>query len=144
MYVQPLSEQFIFTVGKTRTVGVADNNKFAGGDGSDQFLNQTFIASPMIVLQVPLSTFVVAAAMPQEWGDISLMVLDPEERSTEFLDANTIFSQGAIAFGQVQVDTDFFDMAGEQHVGGFYKNVDEVNLQFTTVPPNYPYPPAPP
>ena len=37
MLVQPLSEQFIVTVGKTRTIGVADNNKFAGGDGSDQF-----------------------------------------------------------------------------------------------------------
>lgn len=71
MPVQPLSEQFIVTAGKTRTIGVADNNKFAGGDGSDQFINQTFVANPLMVPQIPLSTFVVGAAMPQEWGNIS-------------------------------------------------------------------------
>ena len=144
MFVQPLSEQFIVTVGKTRTIGVADNNKFAGGDGSDQFVNQTFVANPLMVPQIPLSTFVVGALMPQEWGNISLSVMDPEERSTEFMEFDTLFSQGAIAFGQVQVDTEFFDKPGEQHVGGFYKKVDELDLTFTPVPPTYPYPPAPP
>ena len=71
MLIQPLSEQFIVTVGKTRTIGIADNNIFAGGDGSDQFLNQTFVANPLMVPQIPLSTFVVGAVMPQEWGNIS-------------------------------------------------------------------------
>ncbi len=144
MLIQPLSEEFIFTVGKTRTLGIADNNKFAGGDGSDQFLNQTFIGSPLMFPNIPFSTFLVAAAMPQEWGNISLSVMDPEDRSTEFLNVNTLFSQGALVFGQVQVDTDFFDMPGEQHAGAFYKNYDELDLRFTTVPPEYPYPPAPP
>ena len=144
MYVQPLSEQFIFTVGKTRTIGIADNNKFAGGDGSDQFVNQTFVANPLMVPQIPLSTFVVGAAMPQEWGNIALSVMDTQDRSTDYFEVDTLFSQGAIAFGQVQVDTEFFDMPGEQHVGGFYKNVDQINLQFTPLPPTYPYPPAPP
>ena len=144
MLIQPLSEQFIVTVGKTRTIGVADNNKFAGGDGSDQFVNQTFVANPLMVPQIPLSTFVVGALMPQEWGHVSLSVMDPMERGREFMEFETLFSQGAIAFGQVQVDTEFFDMPGEQHVGGFYKNVDLLDLTFTPVPPTYPYPPAPP
>jgi len=144
MLIQPLSEQFIVTAGKTRTIGVADNNKFAGGDGSDQFVNQVFVANPLMVPQIPLSTFVVGALMPQEWGNISLSVMDPVERGREFMDFGTLFSQGAILFGQVQVDTDFFGMPGEQHVGGFYKNADQLDLSFTPLPPTYPEPPAPP
>lgn len=144
MLVQPLSEQFIVTVGKTRTIGVADNNKFAGGDGSDQFVNQTFVANPLMVPQIPLSTFVVGALMPQDWGHISLSVMDPVERGREFMDFGTLFEEGVLVFGQVQVDTEFLDMPGEHHVGGFYKRTDELDLTFTPLPPTYPYPPAPP
>jgi porin len=50
----------------------------------------------------------------------------------------------AIAFGQVQFDTEFFAKPGEVHFGGFYKKTDELDLRFTTVPPEYPYPPAAP
>lgn len=144
MLIQPLSEQFIVTVGKTRTIGVADNNKFAGGDGSDQFVNQVFVANPLMVPQIPLSTFVVGALMPQEWGHVSLSVMDPVERGREFMDLGTLFEHGMLVFGQVQVDTDFFGMPGEQHVGGFYKNEDQLDLSFTPLPPTYPEPPGPP
>ena len=144
MLVQPLSEKFIVTVGKTRTIGIADNNKFAGGDGSDQFVNQSFVANPLMVPQIPLSTFVVGAIMPQQWGNISFSVMDPQDRSTEFLDFGTLFSRGVILFGQVQVDTKFLGKPGEHHIGGFYKNADLLDLTFTPVPPTYPYPPAPP
>jgi len=144
MLIQPLSEQFIVTAGKTRTIGVADNNKFAGGDGSDQFLNQTFVANPLMVPQIPLSTFVVGALMPREWGNISISVMDAVERGREFMDLGTLFHDGAIIFGQVQVDTDFLGMPGEQHIGGFYKRQDELDLAFTQLPPTYPYQPAPP
>jgi porin len=144
MLVQPLSEKFILTIGKTRTVGIADNNIFAGGDGSDQFLNQTFIGSPLMFPNIPFSTFAVAAVMPQEWGNISLSVMDGVDRSTDFMDFGSLFANGATIFGQVKVDTDFFGLPGEQHVGGFYKNVDQVDLTFAPLPPQYPYPPAPP
>ena len=144
MLLQPLSERFIVTVGKLRTIGVADNNIFAGGDGSDQFVNQTFVANPLMVPQIPLSTFVVGAVMPQDWGHVGLTVLDPSERSREFMEFDTLYSRGAIVMGQVQVDTNFFDKPGEHHVGGFYKNVDLLDLSFTPLPPEYPYPPAPP
>ncbi|MFO0902551.1 MAG: carbohydrate porin [Pirellulales bacterium] len=144
MLIQPLSEKFILTAGKTRTLGVADNNKFAGGDGSDQFLNQVFVANPLMVPQIPLSTFVVGAVMPQEWGSISMSVMDPVERSREFMDLGTLFEQGAVILGQVKVNTNFFDIPGEQHVGGFYKREDQLDLRFTPIPPTYPEPPAPP
>jgi hypothetical protein len=60
------------------------------------------------------------------------------------MEFETLYSRGAIVLGQVQVDTNFFDKPGEHHVGGFYKNVDQLDLTFTPLPPEYPYPPAPP
>lgn len=143
MLVQPLSEKFILTAGKTRTVGIADNNVFAGGDGSDQFLNQSLVANPLLVPMIPLSTFVVGAAMPQEWGHVGVSVLDTIERSTDYFDFESIYSEGAIILGQLQVDTNFFQKAGEHHVTGFYKDSNQVDLAFNPQP-NYPYPPAGP
>jgi porin len=60
------------------------------------------------------------------------------------MDFGTLYSQGAIGFGQVLVNTNFFDKPGEQHVGGFYRNSDLIDLRFTPLPPTYPYQPAPP
>ena len=75
--------------------GVADNNKFAGGDGSDQFVNQVFIANPLMVPQIPLSTFVVGALMPQEWGHVSLSVMDPWNED-QFMDFGTLFNTACL------------------------------------------------
>ena len=44
-----------------------------------------------MVPQIPLSTFVVGALMPQEWGNVSLSVMDPAERGREFMDFGTLF-----------------------------------------------------
>jgi len=142
--LQPLSEQFIVTVGKTRLPGVADNNIFAGGDGTDQFLNQALIANPLFVPVLPITTFVVGAVMPQEWGHIGLTVLDARDRSTDYFQFGDLFAEGAMVFGQVQVDTNFFNRPGEHHVGGLYKNVDQQDLSFTPLPPPYPVPPDDP
>jgi porin len=144
LYVQPVSERLILSVGKARLVGTADRNIFAGGDGSDQFLNQTFIANPLFIQQLVLSTFAVGAVMPQEWGNIAISVIDPVERSTDFFDLGDLFANGMLLLGQIRVNTNFFDKPGEHHIGGIYKNVDLLDLTFTPVPPTYPYPPAPP
>lgn len=141
LFLQPLSEQFILSVGKTRTISVVDNNIFAGGDGSDQFLNQTFVANPLMVPLIPLSVFSVGAVIPQDWGNIGFSVMDPIERSTDFMDFGTLFSEGAILFGQVKADTNFFELPGQHHIGGFYRNSDLTDLRFVTLPPTYPYEP---
>jgi porin len=144
LYVQPLSERLIINVGKVRLAGTADRNIFAGGDGSDQFLNQTFVANPLFFGQLPLSTFTVGAVMPREWGNISFSIIDPLERSTEFARFNNLFSAGSMMFGQVKFNTNFFQKPGEHHIGGYYKNVNLLDLRFSPIPPTYPYPPAPP
>lgn len=144
MYVQPVSERLVLSAGKTRMIGLADRNIFAGGDGSDQFFNQAFCGNPLFVGQIPLSTFAVSAVMPQEWGNISVFAFDPVERTREFLDFGTIFQHGVMLFGQVKVNTDFLDKPGEHHLGATYLREDLLNLRFTPIPPSYPNPPAPP
>ena len=144
VFVQPLSERFIISVGKNRLAAIADNNIFAGGDGSDQFLNQIFCANPLFVGQLPLTTFAVTAVMPRKWGNISLSLIDPLERSTEYFRFDDLFSEGMMLFGQIKVNTNFFRKPGEHHVGAYYKNVDLLDLAFSPIPPTYPYPPAPP
>jgi porin len=142
--VQPLSENLILQAGKLRLPAIADRNILAGGDGSDQFLNQAFCINPLYVPQIPISTFVVGAASPQEWGAFGLTVVDPQERSTEFMDLGSLFSTGVIIKGQVRFNTQFFDQPGQHHFGGFYKHVDLLNLEFAPVPPSYPEQPVPP
>lgn len=144
LWMQPVSENLIVSVGKTRMPSIADNNIFAGGDGSDQFMNQTFASNPLLLPQVPFSSFCVSTVVTQDWGNMAFLVLDPEESATEFMNFGDLFSTGVGLLGQVQVDTNFFCLPGEQHVGFWYKNVDQIDLTFTPLPPTYPYSPAPP
>jgi porin len=144
LFAQPLSEKLILSVGKTRLVSVVDNNIFAGGDGSEQFLNQAFNGNPLFVPQLPLSTFAVTAVSPQEWGNVAVSVLDPIDRGTGFMDFGSLFEDGMVMFGQIQINTMFFGKPGQHHVGGFYKNVDLLDLNFLPTQPVYPEPPAPP
>ena len=144
LYMQPVSERLILGVGKARMLGIADNNVFAGGDGSDQFLNMTFSANPLFASQLPYSTFAVSAIMPREWGNMMIHFVDPKDRSTDFFDLGDLFSQGFMMFGQIKVNTNFFCKPGEHHIGGYYKNVDLPDIRFSPRPPNYPYPPATP
>ena len=144
LLVQPLSENFVVTVGKTRMPSLADNNIFAGGDGSDQFLNHTFAANPLLLPQVPFSTFCVTTVMTQDWGNVALLVLDPQEKTTDFMQFDQLFRSGVGLLGQIQIDTQFFGKPGEHHAGFWYKNVEQIDLRFTPLPPTYPYSPAPP
>ncbi len=43
---QPLSKNFAFFVGKKDVLGAADQDEFAGGDGTNQFVNQALVANP--------------------------------------------------------------------------------------------------
>jgi hypothetical protein len=92
---------------------------------------------------IPLSVFSVGAVMPMDWGNIGLTVMDAKERSTDFMNFGDLFAEGAILFGQIKVDTDFFELPGQHHIGGFYRNSDLTDLRFVTAPPTYPYEPPP-
>ena len=57
---------------------------------------------------------------------------------------NTLFSQGVIVGGEVTLKTNFFNLPGEQHVGGIWKHRELTNLNFNLSPPGqYPESPVP-
>lgn len=142
LWTQPLSEKLIVFAGKKNVVGTADQDIFAGGDGTDQFINQALVTNPAFLLGLPYSSFTFGAAMPSEWGGVSVFVYDPRDRTKDFFSLTDLFSDGVVVGGQVQRKTNFFNKQGEHHLGGLWKHVDQNDLQFKPVPPSYPNPPA--
>lgn len=142
---QPLSEKLIVFAGKKVVVGAADVDEFAGGNGTQQFMNQAFIANPAFLLGLPYSSITAGAAMPQEWGLVTGYVYDPQDRTSDaFTNLNDLFSTGAIVGGEVKVRTKFFDKQGDQHLGAIWKHVKLTDLTFAEPPPGvYPEPTVP-
>jgi CheY-like chemotaxis protein len=80
---------------------------------------------------------------------IFLTAHGPEDRTDEFFSRlGDLFSKGIIVGGEVKVNTNFFCMPGEHHVGAIWKHIDLTDLSASPAPvpsyPGYPYPPAPP
>ncbi len=86
---QPLSENFVVYAGKKDVLGAADQDIFAGGDGTHQFMNLAFIGKPAFLLGLPYTSFVVGAAMPQKWGMINAFVYDPKDGLAMLSDSMT-------------------------------------------------------
>ena len=144
LITQPLSERLVVFAGKKDVLGSADQEIFAGGDGTSQFVNQAFVANPAFLLALPYSGFTMGAAMPQSWGMISGFIFDPKDRTKDFFNLDDLFAQGIIVGGEVKVNTNFFCLPGEQHIGGIWKHVDLTDLTFAEPPPgDYPYEPVP-
>ena len=144
LVTQPLSEQFVVYAGKKDVLGAADQDEFAGGDGTEQFVNQAFIANPAFLLGLPYTSFVAGAAMPQSWGMINTFAYDPTDRTTDFFDGGALYGQGVILGAEVKVKTKFFDKKGDQHVGGMWKHLNQTDLRFNEPPPGqYPQPVVP-
>lgn len=132
---QPLSEKWVVFAGKKNVIGAADQDDFAGGNGTVQFVNQALIANPAFLLGLPYSSFTAGVVSPREWGAVSAFVYDPQDRTKDFFRVNDLFSQGIILGGEVKLKTNFFGLPGEQHVGGLYKRVDLTDLRFNEPPP---------
>lgn len=141
---QPLSKELVVFVGKKNVIGAADQDDFAGGNGTTQFINQALIANPAFLLGLPYTSFTAGMASPREWGMISAFVYDPKDRTKDFFRVDDLFSTGVIVGTEVKVKTNFFDLPGEHHVGGLWKHVALTNLNFAEPPPSvYPEPVVP-
>jgi porin len=137
---QPLSPNWVVFAGKKNVVGAADQDEFAGGNGTDQFMNQAFVANPAFLLALPYSSFTAGVVSPREWGAVSAFVYDPQDRTRDFFRVDDLFSQGVILGGEVKVKTNLFSLPGDVHVGGIWKHVDLTDLRFNEPPPGqYPY-----
>ncbi|MCL4203510.1 MAG: carbohydrate porin [Pirellulaceae bacterium] len=142
--LQPLSEQLVVFAGKTDVLGEVDQTIFAGGDGTEQFINQAFVANPAFLLGLPYSSFTAGFVLPRQWGRIGMSVLDPRDRTEDFFRLDDLYATGAVVVGEVYVNTNFFNLPGQHHVGGIWKHKDQIDLRFNFAPPGeYPYPTPP-
>lgn len=141
---QPLSKEWVVFAGKKNVIGAADQDDFAGGNGTAQFLNQAFIANPAFLLALPYTSFTAGVVSPREWGAVSAFVYDPQNRLADFFRLDDLFSRGVIVGGEVKVKTNFLSLPGQQHLGGIWKHLALPNLEFDEPPPGvYPYPSVP-
>lgn len=141
---QPLSEKLVVFAGKKVLPGAADVDEFAGGNGTQQFMNQALVANPAFLLGLPYTSFTAGAAMPQDWGMVTAYVYDPQDRTQDFFNLGSLFSKGIIVGGEVKVRTNFFGKQGDQHVGAIWKHVELTDLSFAEPPPGvYPEPTVP-
>lgn len=138
---QPLSEGLIAYAGKKDVLGAADQDIFAGGDGTTQFVNQALIANPAFLLGLPYSFLTAGVVMPRQWGVMRAFIMDPKDRTQDFFQLGDIFAKGVILGGEIKVKTNFLNMSGEQHVGALWKHVELTDLRFNEPPPGvYPEP----
>ncbi|MFN7732726.1 MAG: carbohydrate porin [Pirellula sp.] len=135
LLTQPLSESVVVYAGKKDVLGGADQNMFAGGDGTSQFVNQAFIANPAFLLAMPYTSFTAGTMVRQEWGGVGLYVYDPKNRTQDFFEFGDLFADGVIVGTELKLRTEFFQRKGEQHVGGIWKHTDLVDLRFQTYVP---------
>jgi porin len=141
---QPLSKEFVLYGGKVDVVGNLDQDDFAGGDGTNQFVNQAFVANPAFLLALPYSSITAGVVLPRDWGSMTTFVLDPQDRTMDFFDLGDIFSQGIIVGSELKIRTNFFGKKGKTHLGGIWKHVDLTDLRFNEPPPGvYPQPVVP-
>jgi len=132
---QPLSKNWVVYAGKKNVIGTADQDDFAGGNGTIQFMNQAFVANPAFLLGLPYSSFTAGVVSPREWGGFAAFVFDPQDRTQNYFDRlNTLFSEGVIVGGEVKLKTKFFNLPGQQHVGGVWKHRELIDLRFNLDP----------
>ncbi|MFN9370188.1 MAG: carbohydrate porin [Planctomycetia bacterium] len=135
LFTQPLSPNWVVFGGKKDVLGSFDQDIFAGGDGTDQFVNQALIANPQFLLGMPYSFFTTGFVSPRDWGGVGMFVMDPKNRTADFMQFGDLFNQGIIIGGEIKVKTRFFDLPGQQHVGAVWKHQQQLDLRFAFTPP---------
>ena len=136
LLTQPLSPNWVVFGGKKDVLGSFDQDIFAGGDGTDQFVNQALIANPSFLLGMPYSFFTAGVVSPRDWGAMSVYVIDPKNRTADFMQFGNLFKQGIIVGGEIKFKTSIMGLAGQQHVGGVWKHEEQLDLRFAFDPPS--------
>jgi len=125
---QFLSESMAVYFGKIETLD-GDSNRFAGGRGKTQFMNQNFIINPVTLRSSPYSSmgaglaFFFPNAAAENPSTLSLAVLgangQPDTAGWE-----DDFEDGANYSAEFKLPTRFFGLDGAHLVGGTYNNKD--------------------
>jgi porin len=143
-WTQSLTDRVTVFAGKMSGIGAADQNLFAGGDGTEQFANMALIESPAFLLGIPYTSFSCGVRRTHERGELSVFVYDPADRTTEFLGLNDFFAKGIIVGSEWRTTTQRFGLPARWHVGAVWKHVALTDLRFNEPPPGiYPQPTVP-
>ena len=134
LVTQPLSPDWVVYGGKKDILGSFDQDVFAGGDGTEQFVNQALIANPSFLLGMPYSFFTTGIVAPRDWGGMSVYVMDPKNRTADFLQFGDLFNQGIIIGGEVKYRTKLLDAPGQRHLGAVWKHQPQRDLRFAFQP----------
>jgi porin len=144
LWTQPLTQDLLVYGGKVDVLGSTDQDIFAGGDGSDQFMNQALIVNPSFLLGIPYSSLTAGVVKREQWGSVRGFLYDPNDRTTEYFRLDNIFNRGIILGCEAKLKSSFLDKPGEHHLGGIWKHVPLTNLSFQEPPPGvYPEPTVP-
>ncbi len=133
VWTQPLHKHFAVYVGKKDIVGEFDQDKFSGGDGTNQFMNQALIVNPSFLISLPYSSFVTGFVIPGKDGRFAFAARDPEERIEDFF-GDSLFSKGFILITEARIRVNFWDKPGHQTLGFVWKGFDQANLQTLGTP----------
>jgi len=128
VFTQFLSENLAIFFGKIDTLG-GDNNRFAGGRGKVNFMNQNFILNPVTLRVVPYSSLGggLAIFFPDAAGK------NPATLSFTFIGADgqpdtagwdDDFENGSVYAIEYVQPTRFFDLPGQQLFGAAYSSKD--------------------
>ncbi len=128
LWTQPLHKRFVVFAGKRDILGEYDRDKFAGGDGTNQFMNQALIANPSFLQSLPYSSFATGFVIPGKDGRFVFAAWDPENRIKDFI-GDGLFSEGFILIAGARIRVDLWDMPGHQTVGFVWKDFDQPDLQ---------------
>ena len=144
LWTKSLTDQLTVFAGRRSGLQPAGPGTFGGGDGTDQFVNMAMFDNPALLLGVPYTSLCLGMSSPQDWGEISVFVCDPMDRTLELFPLNDLFSQGVVVGGQVTWRTELWSRPGLRHVGAIWKHVPLTDLAFAEPPPGvYPEPTVP-
>jgi len=143
-WTQPLSDRLAVFAGKMSAIGGAEPDVFAGGDGTDGFTNMNLVVNPALLLGMPYSAFNVGIIHTRDWGTFTTYVIDPTDRTTEFLRVDDWFSRGIIVGEEVRLNARFLNRRVQHQFGGVWKHVPLTDLSFDEPPPGvFPEPVVP-
>jgi len=144
LLIQPLHKNLVIFLGKRDLVGAHDQDTFSGGDGTSQFMNQALVANPAFMLGPPYSTLTIGAVSPQDWGQAALFMYGAKDLTAEFFDFSNPFQEGFNLVGELKLNTHFFGLPGDQHLGLLYGHHPLNDLRFLGPPRGqYPEPTVP-
>jgi len=127
-FIQFLHPMVGIILGRISTLD-GDQNEFAHGRGTDQFLNLGLTINPVTLRTVPYSALGAGLIfVPTPDIQVQLTALDAEATPGD-AGFDTLFKDGTVLALEGRIATNFFDLPGHQLLGGSWSNRKFVSLE---------------